>query len=101
MADLTEADVLELQAKWGGAIKTISKTYLEKGDYVGAAASAAAELLARRRVAEAAAAEACGSVPGRCGDRSDSHDSFACRRLKQFNPQRGDRAGPSSRLRPP
>ena len=42
MADLTEADVLELQAKWGGAIKTISKTYLEKGDYVGAAGSAAA-----------------------------------------------------------
>ena len=43
-ADMTEAEVLECQAKWGSAIKAISKTYLEKGDYVGAAASAAAEL---------------------------------------------------------
>ena len=41
---MTEAEVLELQEKWGGAIKTISKTYLEKGDYVGAAGNAAAEL---------------------------------------------------------
>ena len=44
LADMTEADVLECQAKWGNAIKAISKTYLEKGDYVGAAGSAAAEL---------------------------------------------------------
>ena len=44
VAEITEAEVLECQAKWGSAIKTISKTYLEKGDYVGAAGSAAAEL---------------------------------------------------------
>ena len=43
-ADMTEAEVLELQEKWGSAIKAISKSYLENGDYVGAAGSAAAEL---------------------------------------------------------
>ena len=32
------------QNSWAQAIKTISKTYLEKGDYVGAAATAAGEL---------------------------------------------------------
>eukprot|EP00976_Prorocentrum_cordatum_P115317 1195990-Prorocentrum_minimum.AAC.1 len=42
--DVTEADVLECQAKWANAIKTISKTYLEKGDYIGAAGEAAGEL---------------------------------------------------------
>ena len=44
LPDMTEADVLECQAEWGNAIKTDSKTYLEKGDYVGAAGSAAAQL---------------------------------------------------------
>merc|ERR1719163_317361 len=34
---LTETEVLECQAKWANAIKTISKTYLEKGDYIKAA----------------------------------------------------------------
>ena len=41
---ITEADVLDCQAKWATAIKTISATYLEKGDYVKAAGEAAAEL---------------------------------------------------------
>jgi len=44
VADVTEVEVLECQAKWANAIKTISKTYLEQGDYIGAAAEAAAEL---------------------------------------------------------
>jgi len=43
-AAVTEADVLECQDKWATAIKTISKTYLEKGDFVGAAGAAAGEL---------------------------------------------------------
>lgn len=42
--DITEAEVLELQGKWANAIKTISKTYLEKGDYIGEAGKAAGEL---------------------------------------------------------
>merc|ERR1719331_1853177 len=41
---VTEADVLECQAKWANAIKTISATYLKKGDYIQAAADAAGEL---------------------------------------------------------
>ena len=41
---VTEADVLACQAKWAAAIKECSKVYLAKGDYVGAAAGAAAEL---------------------------------------------------------
>jgi len=41
---ITEAEVRECQAKWAAAIKTISATYLRKGDYVGAAGEAAAEL---------------------------------------------------------
>merc|ERR1711907_380685 len=41
---ITEAEVLECQAKWANAIKTISKTYMEKGDYIAAAGDAAAEL---------------------------------------------------------
>merc|ERR1719163_1861906 len=43
---LTETEVLECQAKWANAIKTISKTYLEKGDYIKAAGDAAGELYA-------------------------------------------------------
>merc|ERR1719486_1740553 len=43
-APVTEAEVLEAQAKWAGAIKTISATYLAKGDYIAAAGDAAAEL---------------------------------------------------------
>ena len=41
---ITEQEVLELQANWANAIKTISKTYLDKGDYVAAAGEAAGEL---------------------------------------------------------
>jgi hypothetical protein len=41
---LTEQEVLELQASWGNAIKAISQTYLDKGDYVAAAGDAAAAL---------------------------------------------------------
>merc|ERR1719487_1335984 len=44
VAPVTEAEVLECQAKWASAIKTISATYLSKGDYIKAAADAAAEL---------------------------------------------------------
>jgi len=36
--------VLECQDKWATAIKTISKTFLEKGDYIGSAGEAAGEL---------------------------------------------------------
>jgi len=43
-APLTEADVHDLQAKWANAIKSISKAYLEKGDYIGVAGEAAGEL---------------------------------------------------------
>jgi len=41
---ITEEEVKECQAKWANAIKTISKTYLDKGDYIGAAGEAAGEL---------------------------------------------------------
>jgi len=41
---ITEADVKEAQAAWASAIQTISKTYLDKGDFVGAAATAAGQL---------------------------------------------------------
>merc|ERR1711904_741861 len=41
---ITEDDVKEAQAAWASAIKTISKTYLDKGDFVGAAATAAGQL---------------------------------------------------------
>jgi len=44
LAPLTEKDVSECQANWANAIKTISKTYLEKGDYITAAGAAAGEL---------------------------------------------------------
>jgi len=41
---ITEAEVLQLQGSWSNAIKNISKTYLDKGDFVAAAGEAAAEL---------------------------------------------------------
>ena len=41
---LTEIEVEQLQANWANAIKTCSKIYMEKGDYIGAAAGAAGEL---------------------------------------------------------
>ena len=43
-AAITEAEVLECQAKWAAAIASISATYAEKGDFVGAAGEAAGEL---------------------------------------------------------
>merc|ERR1711988_1546648 len=43
-APITEAEVLECQAKWANAIASISSVYLEEGDFVGAAAEAAGEL---------------------------------------------------------
>ena len=43
---VTEADVLAVQAKWAGAIKSISETHKKGGDFVGAAAEAAGELYA-------------------------------------------------------
>merc|ERR1711990_585839 len=43
-AAITEAEVLECQAKWASAIKSISKVYLEKGDFIAAAGEAAGEL---------------------------------------------------------
>ena len=43
-APLTEDEVVMLQTKWGNAIKNISKTYMDKGDYVSVAGEAAAEL---------------------------------------------------------
>merc|ERR1712137_1503843 len=41
---ISEEEVREVQAAWANAIKSISKTYLDKGDYVAAAAEAAGEL---------------------------------------------------------
>jgi hypothetical protein len=41
---ITLEEVEANQANWANAIKTISKTYLEKGDYVAAAGAAAGEL---------------------------------------------------------
>jgi len=43
-APITEAEVVAVQNSWANAIKTISKTYLDEGDYIGAAGAAAAEL---------------------------------------------------------
>ena len=40
---ITEAEVIECQAKWAAAIASISKTYAEDGDFVGAAGEAAGE----------------------------------------------------------
>ena len=39
---VTEEEVIGCQRNWAQAIKSISKTYLEKGDYISAAADAAA-----------------------------------------------------------
>ncbi len=41
---ISEQEVLDCQAKWASAIKSITKTYMDKGDYVAAAGEAAAEL---------------------------------------------------------
>merc|ERR1712190_25079 len=41
---ISEEDVAEVQASWANAIKTISRTYLDGGDYVGAAGDAAGQL---------------------------------------------------------
>merc|ERR1719460_3214983 len=41
---ITEAEVLAAQAAWAGSIKAISARYLEGGDYVDAAATAAGDL---------------------------------------------------------
>ena len=43
-SQLSEQEVKTAQAAWAGAIKSISKTYLDGGDYVAAAAEAAGEL---------------------------------------------------------
>merc|ERR1711967_214633 len=43
-APVTADEVTACQAKWANAITTISKTYLDKGDFVEAAATAAGEL---------------------------------------------------------
>merc|ERR1712066_618639 len=43
-AAISMAEVLECQSKWANAIASISLVYLEKGDYVAAAAEAASEL---------------------------------------------------------
>ena len=42
--DITKADVTAAQKSWANAIKGISKTFLNNGDYIGAAAAAAGEL---------------------------------------------------------
>ena len=41
---ITEEEVKSVQAAWANAIRSISKTYLDGGDYVAAAAKAAGEL---------------------------------------------------------
>merc|ERR1711968_89913 len=46
LAPVTEAEVLEVQTKWANAVKTISKTHKDGGDYIQAAADAAGELYA-------------------------------------------------------
>ncbi|CAL1137480.1 unnamed protein product [Cladocopium goreaui] len=43
-AEITEEEVKSVQAAWANAIKSISKTYLDGGDYIAAAAKAAGEL---------------------------------------------------------
>merc|ERR1711871_1393122 len=44
VAPLTKEEVEQCQANWANAIATISKTYADGGDFVGAAADAAGEL---------------------------------------------------------
>jgi len=46
LAPVTEEEVRSIQAAWASAIKGISKTYKEDGDYIQAAADAAAKLYA-------------------------------------------------------
>jgi hypothetical protein len=41
---VSEAEVLEAQARWASAIKSISKAYLERGDYIKVAGDAAGQL---------------------------------------------------------
>jgi hypothetical protein len=41
---ITEDEVHNLQSNWANAIKGISQTYLDNGDFIGAASDAAAEL---------------------------------------------------------
>ena len=43
-ANISDEEVKSVQAAWANAIKSISKTYLQRGDYVAAAAQAAGEL---------------------------------------------------------
>ena len=43
-AKISDEEVKSVQAAWANAIKSISKTYLQRGDYVAAAAKAAGEL---------------------------------------------------------
>jgi hypothetical protein len=45
-APVTEEEVLQVQAKWAAAIKSISKIHKEGGDYIKAAGEAAGELYA-------------------------------------------------------
>ena len=47
MAPVTNAEVLACQAKWAEAIASISKVYLDGGDFVGAAGEAAGERYGR------------------------------------------------------
>lgn len=42
VAPVTESEVLAVQAAWAAAIKTISKIYLDGGDYIAAAVRACA-----------------------------------------------------------
>jgi len=44
LAPLTEAEVIQCQTKWAAAIASITKTYFDKGDFIGAAGEAAGEL---------------------------------------------------------
>ena len=44
LAPLTEEEVLECQSKWAAAIKSISRAYLEKRDFIGEAGQHAGEL---------------------------------------------------------
>ena len=45
-APVTEAEVLEVQKNWAGAIAACSKIYKDNGDYIGAAGDAASQLYA-------------------------------------------------------
>merc|ERR1719215_1935773 len=42
--DITKDEVLALQDKWANGIKSITKSYMDKGDFVGVAAEVAGEL---------------------------------------------------------